>query len=53
MSNQYQESNYKGEKKYFKTKDSCGCNHKEPKKMNNLVDLQWFKILGSNKKGSK
>jgi hypothetical protein len=51
MSNQYQNNNYKSTKK--KPKEDCGCNHKEPKKMNNLVDLQWFKILGSNKKGSK
>jgi len=56
MSNQYQQENYREERNYFKkkkTSNNCGCSHKEPKKMNNLVDLQWFKILGPNNKGSK
>lgn len=54
MSNQYQQGNYKEERKYFKkkkTSDTCGCSHSDQKKMNHLVDLQWFKILGKNNQG--
>jgi|688.fasta_scaffold348455_4 hypothetical protein len=49
MSNQYQQNNYRSVKP-GKSKENCGCSHKKPKKMNNLVNLQGFKIMS---KGGK
>ena len=52
MSNQYQQNNYRGMKP-GKTKENCGCGSKGAKKINDLVNLQWFKILGKNGKATK